>query len=89
VHFFNTHFRPERFPIDTVIFTEGVPLEEFQRDRPREYRQLVDSGELAGMMMPTPAPHEVKFWRRLGFTALGIGLILIGLIVYSMLFAYR
>ena len=40
VHFFNTHFRPEKFPIDTVIFTEGMPLEEFQRDRPREYRQL-------------------------------------------------
>jgi hypothetical protein len=40
-------------------------------------------------MMPTPAPHEVKFWRRLGFTALAIGLVLIGLIVYSMLFAYR
>ena len=46
VHFFNTHFRPEKFPIDTVIFTEGMPLEEFQRDRPREYRQLVESGEL-------------------------------------------
>ena len=41
VHFFNTHFRPEKFPMDTVIFTEGMPLEEFQRDRPREYRQLV------------------------------------------------
>jgi len=89
VHFFNTHFRPERFPMDTVIFTEGVPLEEFQRDRPREYRQLVESGELAGMTMPPPLPHEVKFWRRLGFTALTIGLVLIGLIVYSMLFAYR
>jgi cytochrome c biogenesis factor len=31
----------------------------------------------------------MKFWRRLGFTALTIGLVLIGLIVYSMLFAYR
>jgi predicted CXXCH cytochrome family protein len=89
VHFFNTHFRPERFPMDTVIFTEGVPLEEFQRDRPREYRELEESGELAAMMMPSPAPHEVRFWRRLGFTALSIGLVLIGLIVYSMLFAYR
>ena len=28
VHFFNTHFRPEKFPIDTVIFTEGMPLED-------------------------------------------------------------
>jgi cytochrome b subunit of formate dehydrogenase len=89
VHFFNTHFRPERFPMDTVIFTEGVPLEEFQRDRPREYRQMVESGELAGMTMTPPLPHEVRFWRRLGFTALTIGLVLIGLIVYSMIFAYR
>ena len=89
VHFFNTHFRPEKFPIDTVIFTEGMPLEEFQRDRPREYRQLVESGELAQMTMPAPAPRDVKFWRRLGFTALTIGLILIGLIVYAVLFAYR
>ena len=89
VHFFNTHFRPEKFPMDTVIFTEGMPLEEFQRDRPREYRQLVESGELAQMMMPSPAPRDVRFWRRLGFTALTIGLVLIGLIVYAMLFAYR
>jgi cytochrome b subunit of formate dehydrogenase len=89
VHFFNTHFRPEKFPIDTVIFTEGMPLEEFRRDRPREYRQLSESGELESMMMPAPAPRDVKFWRRLGFTALTIGLILIGLIVYAMLFSYR
>jgi cytochrome b subunit of formate dehydrogenase len=89
VHFFNTHFRPEKFPMDTVIFTEGMPLEEFQRDRPREYRQLTESGELARMMMPAPAARDVKFWRRIGFTALTIGLILIALIVYAMLFAYR
>ncbi len=36
VHFCNTHFRPERFPIDTAVFTGGVPLKEFKRDRPRE-----------------------------------------------------
>jgi cytochrome b subunit of formate dehydrogenase len=89
VHFFNTHFRPEKFPIDTVIFTEGMPLEEFQRDRPREYRQLVETGELERMTMPAPAARDVRFWRRLGFTALTIGLILIGLIIYAMIFAYR
>jgi cytochrome b subunit of formate dehydrogenase len=89
VHFFNTHFRPEKFPMDTVIFTEGMPLEEFERDRPREYRQALESGRLDAILMPPPAPHEVRFWRRLGFTALTIGLILIGLIVYAMIFAYR
>ncbi len=89
VHFFNTHFRPEKFPIDTVIFTEGMPLEEFQRDRPREYRELMDSGQLSERMMPAPADRDARFWRRLGFTALTIGLILIALIVYAMLFVYR
>ena len=89
VHFFNTHFRPEKFPIDTVIFTGGMPLEEFQRDRPREYRQLVESGQLEQSLMPEPSAQAARFWRRLGFTALGVGLLMIGLILYAMLFAYR
>lgn len=89
VHFFNTHFRPEKFPIDTVIFTEGMPLEEFERDRPREYRELVESGRLAEVTMEAPAERDMKFWRRLGFTALTVGLILIALILYAMIFAYR
>jgi hypothetical protein len=41
------------------------------------------------MLMPEPAGSDVKFWRRIGFTALTIGLVLIGLIIYSMLFSYR
>ena len=89
VHFFNTHFRPEKFPIDTVIFTTGMPLEEFKRDRPREYQQLVESGRLEENLMPEPPARSVRFWRRLGFTALGLGLAMIGLIIYAMLFAYR
>ena len=60
VHFFNTHFRPEKFPIDTVIFTGGMPLEEFKRDRPREYRQLVESGQLEQSLMPEPAAQAVE-----------------------------
>ncbi len=89
VHFFNTHFRPEKFPIDTVIFTGGVPLEEFKQDRPREYQEMVERGELEGNLMPAPVPLAAKLWRRLGFTALGIGLSLIALIIYAAVFAYR
>jgi cytochrome b subunit of formate dehydrogenase len=89
IHFFNTHFRPEKFPIDTVIFTGGTPLEEFKHDRPREYQELILSGELEQQLMPAPSPLAAKIWRRFGFTALGIGLALILLIVYSVLFSYR
>ncbi len=89
IHFFNTHFRPERFPIDTVVFTGGVPLEEFKRDRPREYQQLTENGGLEKLLMPAPQPLVIKFWRRFGFAALGIGLSLIGLILYAAIFVYR
>ena len=89
VHFFNTHFRPEKFPMDPVIFTGGMPLEEFKTDRPREYQQMLASGELEKNLMPPPSPLALKLWRRFGFTALGVGLGVIGLILFAMIFSYR
>ena len=44
VHFFNTHLRPEKFPMDIVIFSGRVGLEEFKIDRPAEYKKLVEKG---------------------------------------------
>ena len=89
VHFFNTHFRPDKFPMDEGIFTGRVPLEEMKRDKPREYAALVASGELERHLVdPYPRKLERAF-RVFGFTALGIGLTLIGLIIYSMLFGYQ
>jgi predicted CXXCH cytochrome family protein len=89
IHFFNTHFRPEKFPIDTVIFTGGVPLSELASDRPREYQQLLASGDLPKLTMAPPVPLARKMWRRFGFTALGIGLFLIALMLFATLFVYR
>ncbi|MHC4490797.1 MAG: cytochrome b/b6 domain-containing protein [Planctomycetota bacterium] len=89
IHFFNTHFRPDKFPMDPVIFTGRVTLEELKYDKPREYEALVASGELEKEMVdPFPKAVEHSF-RVFGFIALGIGLLLIGLIVYTMLFGYR
>jgi cytochrome b subunit of formate dehydrogenase len=89
IHFFNTHFRPEKFPIDTVIFTCGMPLEEFKRDRPREYREMMEQGRLEHHFMDAPVPVVAKFWRRFGYTALIIGLSLIVLILYAEIVEYR
>jgi cytochrome b subunit of formate dehydrogenase len=89
VHFFNTHFRPERFPIDTVVFTGGEPLEKFKLDRPREYQELVEQGKMEERLVPAPAPIVEQLWRRLGFGALGIGLALIVLILYAAVFVYQ
>jgi cytochrome b subunit of formate dehydrogenase len=89
VHFFNTHFRPEKFPMDTVIFTGTIPVDEFKIDRPREYRELADSGELEQRLEPAPSAREVRVWKIFGTIALTTGILLILLIVYAALFAYR
>ncbi|MEJ2481688.1 MAG: cytochrome c3 family protein [Gemmatimonadota bacterium] len=80
IHFFNTHFRLDKFPMDPVIFTGTVPL---------EYQRMVETGELESRMVD-PYPEEVELgFRIFGFTMLGIGLMIIALILYSMLFGYR
>ena len=89
VHFFNTHFRPDKFPMDPVIFTGRVSVDELKVDKPREYEELVASGELErNLFEPYPRNVQILF-RVIGFTALSIGLTLIFLIVYSMLWGYR
>ena len=57
IHFFNTHFRPEAFPMDTVIFTGHMPLEHFKHERPREYQEMKDSGELDTMVVEKDFPR--------------------------------
>ncbi|MDP3048624.1 MAG: hypothetical protein Q8N12_04225 [Thermodesulfovibrionales bacterium] len=90
VHFFNTHFRPEKFPMDPVIFTGQVPLEEFKHERPHEYEQLLKDGKLNELLSNTPAPKWVRILIRLfGFTALTIGISLIVGIIYAMVFVYK
>jgi predicted CXXCH cytochrome family protein len=92
IHFFNTHFRPDKFPMDPVIFTGRVPLEELRHDKPGEYEELMASGSLEEIESKLVDQFHAKAERAaktFGFIALGIGLTLIGLILFSMLFAYR
>jgi cytochrome b subunit of formate dehydrogenase len=92
IHFFNTHFRPDKFPMDPVIFTGRVSVEELRHDKPGEYEELMASGTVAEVeaKLKGPFPHNLeKVFKTFGFIALGIGLTLIGLIVYAMLFGYR
>jgi cytochrome b subunit of formate dehydrogenase len=89
VHFFNTHFRPDKFPMDAVIFTGRVDVEEFKRDKPREYEELMKRGELEGHLVDPYPPRLERAFKVFGFAALAVGLTLIVLIVYSVLFGYR
>jgi predicted CXXCH cytochrome family protein len=89
IHFFNTHFRPDKFPMDPVIFTGRMSVEELQYDKPREYEELVARGELEKHLVeqfPKPVENVMKIF---GAVALVVGLSLIGLILYAMLIGYK
>jgi cytochrome b subunit of formate dehydrogenase len=89
IHFFNTHFRPDKFPMDPVIFSGRISIDELKFDKPGEYEAMVESGELESRLVkPFPEGKErgVKIF---GFLALTFGLVLLSLIIYTMLFGYR
>jgi hypothetical protein len=81
VHFFNNHFRPDKFPLDIVMFTGAVSLEEFKREHAAEYKRLVESGELEKRMVDVPSRPMTIGSRILGFTLIGIGLTLLTLVI--------
>ena len=86
IHFFNTHCRPDKFPMDPVIFTGRVSFEEFKHERPREYKILKESGELEKYFRQKPSLRRRRIAYIFGFSDLAVGLVLIALIIYSVFF---
>jgi cytochrome b subunit of formate dehydrogenase len=89
VHFFNTHLRPEKFPMDTTVFTGRMALAELRRDKRKEYDALVASGELEQHLAEPYPEIVVRTIRAFAWVALSIGFSIVVWIVYAMLFAYR
>jgi cytochrome b subunit of formate dehydrogenase len=89
VHFFNTHLRPEKFPMDLVVFTGRMPIEEFKHDKPAEYEEIVEKGNLQDYLVEPYPPIVIRAIRIFAWIALSIGFSIIIWIIYAMLFAYR
>jgi cytochrome b subunit of formate dehydrogenase len=89
VHFFNTHLRPEKFPMDTVVFTGRMPVAELKRDKPAEYEALVAAGRLQENLVEPYQPVVIRTIRAFAWTALATGTLIVLWIVYAMVFAYR
>ncbi|MDA8419155.1 MAG: hypothetical protein M0Z90_09005 [Desulfobacteraceae bacterium] len=85
IHFYNTHLRPEKFPLDPVIFVGSVPLEELKHERPREYDQLVASGELERVVTRrAPAAWLRRLATVFGLFVVTTGSVLIVAIILTM-----
>ena len=77
VHFFNNHFRPDKFPLDIVMFIGRVSLEEFKREHALEYQRLVTSGELSRHLVDAPTEPMTLGSKILGFSLIAFGLMLL------------
>ncbi len=84
LHFFATHFRPDKFPMDMSILTGIVSEEELQHERPEYLDRLRREGRIEEFL--TTAPSR-KLWRvrLMGFFALSVGLVTLAAIVWSLL----
>ena len=85
IHFFNGHLRPDKFPMDTVIFTGRVAEDELRHERAGEYARLEREGRLAAAEVPAPTLESRAFGWFVGGATMALGIVAIVLIVYSVL----
>jgi len=80
IHFFNSHLRPGKFPMDMVIFTGRISEHELREERPAEYARiaatLVDAG--------APSSRSWLIGRVIGTAAVLTGLTVVALIIYAV-----
>jgi len=89
VHFFNTHLRPEKFPMDIVVFTGRMTVEELKHDKPLEYEALIANRDLKKHLVVPYPPIVIRTIRAFAWTALAVGFGMVIWIVYAMVFAYQ
>jgi cytochrome b subunit of formate dehydrogenase len=86
IHFFNADLRPEKFPMDPVIFTGRLSEEELREERPLEYQRLVEQRGLEELRT-APAPRWLtNFARIIAVAAMGIGSILLVITLAAFFF---
>lgn len=85
IHFFNTHFRIEKFPMDTVIFSGRISRTEMLHERRRWYERLVATGRLDQYRIRDEWFRWKNIARFFGYFFFGLGMVLLVLIIYAMI----
>jgi len=77
IHFFNTHLRVEKFPLDPVILTGRIDEEEMRHERPLEFALRREDGSLREIQTRPPDLWMKNFSRAVGWTFVIIGFALL------------
>jgi predicted CXXCH cytochrome family protein len=85
VHFFNTHGRPEKFPMDFVIFNGQLSKHEFIEERGDQWKRYEQMGITENFRMQKTSGVIYDFlFKGFGFAALITGIGLTVLMIYAM-----
>lgn len=85
VHFFNGQLRPEKFPLDVVIFTGRATAQYMDEEHPDEMDRLRREGVLERRIAPAPPRWLYLGAAIFGVAAMAIGLSLAVLVVWALL----
>lgn len=84
VHFFNTHFRPEKFPMDFVIFNGQVSKHEFLEERGDQWQRYEEAGITDQFKVEKGSGVFFDFFfKGFGFLALFVGIALLFMMLYA------
>ncbi len=83
IHFFNANLRPEKFPVDTVIFTGYMPEHEFVHERGDEFKRMLEAGQVELLKVPTVPAWKIRVAIVCGMLAMAIGITMVVLIVLA------
>jgi cytochrome b subunit of formate dehydrogenase len=85
IHFFNGHLRPEKFPMDSVIFTGRVTAKEMEEERPDEFDRLRTNGRIDEYASAAAPRWVYRLGRTAGGIAVVLGLVMVALILFAVL----
>jgi cytochrome b subunit of formate dehydrogenase len=92
IHFFHVHFRPEKFPLDAVMFTGRATRAYMEEEHPLVLDQIdrhAGDAPSMGQVTDTPAPPPSRraslIAAGLGFAAVAVGMALTGLILWAVI----
>ncbi|MEJ2502888.1 MAG: hypothetical protein P8177_06160 [Gemmatimonadota bacterium] len=91
IHFFNVHLRPDKFPLDAVMFTGRATLDYMEEEHPRMMDAIearatepVSERPIKDRRAPAPTRGQTLFAAVFGFAAWGVGLATIGMILWAV-----
>jgi cytochrome b subunit of formate dehydrogenase len=92
IHFFNVHLRPDKFPLDAVMFTGRATLDYMIEEHPEMEEELrrhvqgpVSHRAVHDLPAPPPSRRLTLIGTFFGFVTWGIGLATIGMILWAVL----